>query len=320
MSGLNESAELMAEPAHKPKPEAKPPKAERALMREDLILGLDEKLQLIRNICFRVYRTPPAKALYLQLFHTLQGGATCINGRQYLGNTPTIVAGPNTRMRFGVVGMGSEFHTFHIHGHRWIIPGPDGNNPTAIQNSPQVKAVSQFEDTRTFGPANSFVFTVDEGNGFMRASPAIGEWHMHCHVLAHMMSGMMGSLLVINGGELVTPLPKGVPCDQQMGDGMNGMGNGPTIITVRDFTFTPSSVSVPAGSQVTFDFQQGTHTVQNVSTNNATAININNGGGNLDAVPAGQQRTVTINGSAGGQINFQCGIHGASMSGVIHLT
>src|SRR5262245_7688796 len=129
-----------------------------------------------------------------------------------------------------------------------------------------------------------------------------------------------GSLSVINGGELVTPLPKGVPCDQQMGDGMNGVDNGPTIITVRDFTFTPSSVSVAAGSQVTFDFQQGTHTVQTVSTNNATAININNGGGNFDAVPAGQQRTVTINGSAGGQINFQCGIHGASMSGVIHLT
>jgi len=320
MSRSNEGAELMAEPSHKPKPEAKPPKAERALMRGDLILGLDEKLQLIRNICFRVYRTPPAKALYLQLFHTLQSGATCINGRQYLGNTPTIVAGPNTRMRFGVVGMGSEFHTFHIHGHRWIIPGPDGNNPTAIQNSAQVKAVSQFEDTRTFGPANSFVFTVDEGNGFMRASPAIGEWHMHCHVLAHMMSGMMGSLLVINGGELVTPLPKGVPCDQQMGGGMNGMGNGPQIITVRDFAFTPSSVSVAAGSQVTFDFQQGTHTVQTVSTNNATAININNGGGNLDAVPAGQQRTVTINGSAGGQISYQCGIHTTLMTGTINLT
>ena len=30
--------------------------------------------------------------------------------------------------------------------------------------------VSQFEDTRTFGPANSFVFTIDGQSGsFMRA-------------------------------------------------------------------------------------------------------------------------------------------------------
>jgi len=42
----------------------------------------------------------------------------CMNGRQFLGNTPTVVGGPDTVMRFGVVGMGSESHTFHLHGHR----------------------------------------------------------------------------------------------------------------------------------------------------------------------------------------------------------
>ena len=77
--------------------------------------------------------------------------------------------------------------------------------------------VSQFEDTRTFGPANSFVFTISAQSGsFMRAGgpgpqQSLGEWHMHCHVLDHMMSGMMGSLLIVQGGELAGPPAAGTP-------------------------------------------------------------------------------------------------------------
>jgi hypothetical protein len=165
---------------------------------------------------------PPSQAQYLLLFHDL-GGFTCINGRVFLGNTPTLVAGEKTKMRFGVAGMGKSnngFHTFHLHGHRWVIPGPDGNknaagggigDPNSIQNSALVRAVSQFEDTKVFGPANSFAFTIleDAGQGsFMRAEPALGEWHMHCHVLDHMTSGMMGSLLVVQKDQ-VLDLPHG---------------------------------------------------------------------------------------------------------------
>jgi len=40
----------------------------------------------------------------------------------------------------------------------------------------------------------------------------LGEWHMHCHVLGHMMEGIMGSLLIIQGGELALGLPSGEPC------------------------------------------------------------------------------------------------------------
>jgi hypothetical protein len=84
--------------------------------------------------------------------------------------------------------------------HRWAIPGPDGADRDTIQKSPQVTAISQFEDTRIFGPANSFVFTIQQGS-FSGAieTAAVGEWHMHCHVLMHMEDGMMGSLLVRNG-------------------------------------------------------------------------------------------------------------------------
>ena len=185
----------------------------------------------------------------------------CINGRKYLGNTPTLIAGVNTRMRFGLVGMGNVggFRTFHQHGHRWIVPGPDGNTLAAIQASAQVKAVPQFEDTRTFGPANSFIFKINQGS-FMGAfftpdptqAPGIGEWHMHCHVLTHMMDGMMGSLLVIKGGEIFTGLPVGEPCPADTG------GDGLTI-AVQDFQFFPKTVMVSAGQTVAWNWEGNNH-------------------------------------------------------------
>lgn len=309
-----------------------PPIEARSVRRGDMLLELDDDFKVFRRICFRHYRKPPTNAQYLQLFHSLGDAMTCINGRLYLGNTPTVLAGPKTLMRFGVVGMGNEFHTFHIHGHRWTIPGPDGvtGPPDTIQNSIQKKAVSQFEDTRTFGPANSFVFTIKENNGsFMGAFPgtAVGEWHMHCHVLSHMTTGMMGSLLIVNGGEFASALPKGVPCPEDSSheggmDGMNGGGGEKPKLTivVKNFQFTPNNATVASGTEVTFDFQEANHTVVTSSHPNASDISINNGGGPGDAVPSGQQRKVTVTGSSGGQINYNCGIHGTSMAGIIHIS
>jgi FtsP/CotA-like multicopper oxidase with cupredoxin domain len=294
------------------------PVVDRLVHRGPLMLELDQELARFARFCLRTFRTPPERGLYLQLYHDLQGAGMLINGRKYLGNTPTIVAGLNTKMRFGLVAMGmvDGFHTFHLHGHRWVIPGPEGDTAGAIQSSPQIKAVSQFEDTRTFGPANSFAFTINQGS-FMGshldpAAPSVGEWHMHCHVLNHMMEGMMGSLLIVRGGELFFGLPSGEPC------GMAATPQANTIVA-KNTAFTPSSLAVPPGTTVTFDFQEANHSVMTVSTSNATAITINNGGGPTDAIPAGQTRSVVINGSPGGVIDYQCGIHGAFMSGTIQL-
>jgi FtsP/CotA-like multicopper oxidase with cupredoxin domain/plastocyanin len=274
-----------------------------------------------------VFVDPPARALYLQLYHSLgHNSGMVINGRKFLGNTPTVVAGPETLMRFGVVGMNMEhFHTFHLHGHRWTIPGPDGTTPDAIQQSPQIRAVSQFEDTRIFGPANSFVFSIDNRSvaaggvpSFMRAGgpgpqDGKGEWHMHCHVLMHMDDGMMGSLVVAESGDPVEFQAATLVCPPED-------AHEPDTIAVTDFAFTPATLSVTPNTMVTFDFQAADHTVKTVSTTNATAIAVNNGGGPTDAVPVGQKRTVMITGSPGGVIKYQCGIHGAFMPGEIHLT
>jgi FtsP/CotA-like multicopper oxidase with cupredoxin domain len=296
---------------------------------------LDKELKFFIRRCSSHFRTPPAKAIYLQLFHYLAGGpGMCINGRTYLGNTPTMIGGPATKMRFGVVGMGDDFHTFHIHGHRWVIPGNASvipatgqPNPANLQfGGPMNSPVSQFEDTKIFGPANSFAFTIDEGNGFMRASPPQGEWHMHCHVLGHMMSqGMMGSLLIVNGGEPAppfSPLPTGVSMDDTA---MPGMGGGtPLTATVRsansatgliwkDDVSGTGETTIKVGGTVNWvGGVGGTHTI--LSTN-----------------PPAKWAELAVPGSLSapfttvGNYEYVCGIHGGDVAsrtgmwGIVHV-
>ena len=166
---------------------------------------------------------PPGKALYLQLFHELRADlskddGSLINGRRHLGNTPTLIGGVDTQMRFGVGAMNlNDTHTFHIHGHRWVVPGPLGGDTggapppgAGVEISVLDQAVSQFEDTKLLGPANTFVFTINH-KSFMGPPLEMkkGEWHMHCHVLDHMENdGMMGSLLIVAEGDPVD-LPSG---------------------------------------------------------------------------------------------------------------
>jgi FtsP/CotA-like multicopper oxidase with cupredoxin domain len=89
-----------------------------------------------------------------------------IDGRAFVGNTPIFRAKVGQLVQWDVMGMGSDFHTFHVHGHRWI--GADG--------------VSR--DTLTVGPAETFAIRWRED--------APGTWLYHCHVETHMDSGMIG--------------------------------------------------------------------------------------------------------------------------------
>jgi FtsP/CotA-like multicopper oxidase with cupredoxin domain len=293
----------------------------------NVLFHLNNEFTAIRGLCTSFYKAPPAHAIYLQLFHKLTGSPGMnINGRTYLGNTPSVVAGTTTKMRFGVVGMGQsgDVHTFHIHGHRWTMPGPDGNTPTAIQSSAQIKATSQFEDTRIFGPANSFGFTINGAVGsFMRAGGRFpddskGEWHMHCHFLDHMMSGMMGSLLIVSKDQQAI-FPAGELCPEE------DVTPAATVI-VKNFEFAPKDISVPSGTVVTFNFVDTFHSVTTVTkTGTINPIEINGGpGGNLAAnkttpVPIGT-RTITMTGSMGDRIDFQCGIHTTAMPGSITIS
>jgi len=88
-----------------------------------------------------------------------------IDGRSFVGNTPVMRARVGELVQWDVLAMGSEFHTFHVHGHRWLEHGTP-------------------RDTRSLGPAESFRIRWRE------SSP--GTWLYHCHVEQHMMQGMIG--------------------------------------------------------------------------------------------------------------------------------
>lgn len=109
-------------------------------------------------------------------FHSFTGAATglreefsCINGKSYAGNTPTLEAKLGERVRWHVYGLDEDFHTFHIHGHRWEENGA-------------------IIDNKTFGPGDSFKIDIVEDNP--------GRWFYHCHVFSHLHHGMNGWYLV----------------------------------------------------------------------------------------------------------------------------
>jgi FtsP/CotA-like multicopper oxidase with cupredoxin domain len=94
------------------------------------------------------------------------GKYMAIDGRAFVGNTPVFHSTVGQLVQWDVMAMGSEHHTFHVHGHRWLTPG------------------GIARDTQTVGPAESFRFRWREEDP--------GTWLYHCHVEDHMMRGMIG--------------------------------------------------------------------------------------------------------------------------------
>jgi FtsP/CotA-like multicopper oxidase with cupredoxin domain len=95
---------------------------------------------------------------------------SCVNGRAYAGNTPTFEASVGDSVAWNVIAIDNDFHTFHIHGHRWRTPA--GN----------------VVDNQTLGPGDSFIAPYVEDNP--------GRWFYHCHVFSHLHEGMNGWYVV----------------------------------------------------------------------------------------------------------------------------
>lgn len=95
----------------------------------------------------------------------------CINGRAYAGNTPTFRSKVGDDVAFYVYAIDDDFHTFHIHGHRWRAEGG-----------------GQIIDNVTLGPGDSLTARFVEDNP--------GRWFYHCHVFSHLHQGMNGWYLV----------------------------------------------------------------------------------------------------------------------------
>lgn len=107
---------------------------------------------------------------FLPVATGLRKAFQCINGRSFTGATPTLRAKVGQRVAQHVMGMSNDFHTYHLHGHRW--KGPDG----------------RVVDNVTIGPADSYSLEFVEDNP--------GRWLYHCHVFSHLHEGMSGWYVV----------------------------------------------------------------------------------------------------------------------------
>ena len=117
----------------------------------------------------------------------------CINGRGFVGNSPTIVARSGQCIRWYVFNLdiGLNWHNFHPHAMRWKFAGEN-------------------IDVRSIGPAESFrveteappvLLLTDEMKQIQdpehRPEDAKlyrlkGDYIFHCHVHHHLMNGMVG--------------------------------------------------------------------------------------------------------------------------------
>ena len=101
---------------------------------------------------------------------TEMGDCQTIDGRAFVGNTPVFHSKVGDDVQWDVLAMGSEHHSFHVHGHRWLTSG------------------GVPRDTETVGPAESFRVRWREEDP--------GTWLYHCHVEEHMAAGMIGTYRV----------------------------------------------------------------------------------------------------------------------------
>ena len=88
-----------------------------------------------------------------------QGQFQTIDERAFVGNTPVFTAFVGQIVQWDVMAMGSEHHTFHVHGHRWIARGrrparhPDGRaRPRASRSAGRSRIPARGSTTATSRP------------------------------------------------------------------------------------------------------------------------------------------------------------------------
>lgn len=145
--------------------------------RGSVVMEAGAELGLFGMIAITDQNTPPVDKEIMSIWHSFYQGDIpgisqdyhCINGYAYLGNTPTPQTKVGDRVRWRVVALGNDFHTFHVHGHTWNFGG-------------------QFTDCVVIGPGvgHSFEYTEDADRGL---------WYYHCHVTMHVMGPGMGGMI-----------------------------------------------------------------------------------------------------------------------------
>lgn len=123
------------------------------------------------------------------------GGASfCLNGRSYVGNTPTIVAEPGQRLRWYLVNLdvGDTWHNFHPHAARWQLPAPPGGAVDVHPLSPVQGFTIDTEVPRPLWLPDELECLQDDPPEDACQVPIRGDFLVHCHLEEHMMLGLAG--------------------------------------------------------------------------------------------------------------------------------
>lgn len=135
-----------------------------------------------------------------------------INGKSYPLTKPFVVrSGERVRIREINIS-GTEFHTMHIHGHRFQVIAYDGQ--------PVPAGTRQSMVTLSIGPGETRDIALS-------ANAKPGTWMIHCHVLDHLMNGPVGP-----GGLISAIVYQGTPnklalMGSQDTMAMSGQGDSP---------------------------------------------------------------------------------------------
>jgi DNA-binding beta-propeller fold protein YncE/plastocyanin len=101
---------------------------------------------------------------------------------------PPLYTEEGKNVRFHVLGLGDEVHSFHLHGHRWI--DTTGGAADIID----VKEIAPLQ-------RHTFVVEVSSNDGADETS-GTESWMYHCHVFDHMQAGMSGMMNVVDDDTL----------------------------------------------------------------------------------------------------------------------
>jgi plastocyanin len=118
----------------------------------------------------------------------------CLNGRAFVGNTPTIVGQPGETIRWYLFNLdgGGVWHNFHPHSARWQIPTPPGGATDVHAVSPvetfvmetevppALRLSCELEQLQCCPPKDACLVTV------------CADFLFHCHIEEHMMAGLAG--------------------------------------------------------------------------------------------------------------------------------
>ncbi|MGH9931318.1 MAG: LodA/GoxA family CTQ-dependent oxidase [Pyrinomonadaceae bacterium] len=152
------------------------------------------------------------------------GGSTyCLNGRAYVGNTPTIVAESGQSLRWYLfnLDLGTVWHNFHPHSSRWQLPTPPGGASDVHSLSP----VETFVTNTVVPPALRLPCVLEQ----LQCDPPAGacrvrlkgDFLFHCHIEEHMMQGLAGLIRAREYVWLTAEVAKQLQIDLPYDDGSN---------------------------------------------------------------------------------------------------